>query len=149
MAAFYAGMGMCTWCGEWMSAHIPRNSVTVFPLPSTQHSLNKGPQLRLLDFCSQEPALIYSLHLLVIHLCCVTNYPNVLCLQAINSQLMIQFFWVKNPGTVSWVLCLGVSQGVIKMQGFHSSQGSNCGGEGGGIYFQVCPWGHWWDSVLH
>lgn len=100
---------------------------SLFPAHST-HS-TRGPSSG--SYCSQAPALTYSLPLLVIYHCCVTNYPNILCLQAINSQLIIQFLWVKDPGTVSWVLWLWVSQGVIKMQGFQSSQGSNWAWGGG------------------
>lgn len=52
-----------------MSAHIPRGSVTVFPLPGTQHSLNKGPQLRLLLFPSTCLDLLFA----------PVSYPSSLC----------------------------------------------------------------------
>ena len=100
--------------GERMSAHIPRHSVTIFPLPSTQHSLNKGPQLRLLDFCSQAPAFIYSLHLLVTHHCCVTNYPQ----HSVSSSNKFTAYYSVSLGKESRQFPGSSASGSLRCRGF-------------------------------
>lgn len=104
----------------------------------TALNFNKGPQLRLLLFPSTCLDLLFA-PVSYLSLLCNKLPQYSLCLQAINSQLIIQFLWVKDPGhSFLGPLGLWVSQGVIKMK-FQSSQGSNWAWGGGCGIYQVCP----------
>lgn len=121
-----------------MFAHIPRGSVTVFPLPGTQHSLNKGPQLRLLLFPSTCLDLLFA----------PVSYPSLLCNKlpqySVSSSNKFTAYYSVSLGKGSrhsflGPLALGLSRcnqdaGVSVITRLQLGVGRGCG-----IYFEVCP----------
>lgn len=120
-----------------MFAHIPRGSVTVFPLPAHSTHSNKGPQLRLLLFPSTCLDLLFAL--LVIYHCCVTNY----CKPVSSSNKFTAYYSVSlgkgSRHSFLGPLALILSKGVIKMQGFSHHKAPTGRGGGGANLLRSLP----------